>query len=128
VSKFIINPKFKSKFNNAMREVVANTTDKLAEFSRQVIETDRYWEGWVTSNPVRDIVDTNAMNESMTTELVTSNKGRISWFAVYAIYVYYGYVTQTGARIPPRMWVHIALMENNLLAEAQEFLNTALNK
>jgi hypothetical protein len=38
---------------------------------------------------------------------------RITWETDYVTYVYFGYTTQSGRRIPPRKWVELAIAEND---------------
>lgn len=111
MGQFILNPKFKQVLEISVGEFAR----EYAQLCRDVIEIERLWLGWETSNPLRDIVDTNALNESMTVEQVNETMWRIGWHVLYVIYVYFGYALPDGRRIPPRQWCQIAIDENNLL-------------
>lgn len=106
------------------RNVFVNLLDQaLEEFAvefsllcRKVIEEERIWDGWETSNPLRDIVDTNALNESMLTDKEQQLSYYVQWATEYVQYVYFGYSLPDGRRIPPRKWAEIAVSENDILS------------
>jgi hypothetical protein len=109
--------KFKEspEFRKAITEALAEFTDEYSLMARKVIEEERVWKDWVTSDPLRDIVDTNALNLSMLVSQVNNYRFRVSWFALYAAYVYFGYSLADGRKIPPRKWAEIAIDENPVL-------------
>jgi hypothetical protein len=111
LATFKENPAFRS----AISEGLGEFTTEYSLMARKVIEDERLWKDWITSNPLRDIVDTNALNLSMLVSQVNSYKFRVSWFALYAAYVYFGYTTQSGKRIPARPWADIVIDENPVL-------------
>lgn len=94
---------------------------------RKVIEEDRLWEGWETSNPLRDIVDTNAMNESIEVYKDRLLSYYVSWATDYVLYVYFGYALPSGQRIPPRRWAEIAVDENEVLEIFGDILRKRLS-
>jgi len=102
-------------FRQAITEALGEFTVEYSLMARKVIEEERLWKDWVTSNPLRDIIDSNALNLSMLVSQVDNYRFRVSWFALYAAYVYFGYTTQSGKRIPPRRWCDIAIEENPVL-------------
>jgi hypothetical protein len=102
-------------FRGAISEALSEFTNEYSLMCRKVIEEERLWKDWVTSNPLRDIVDTNALNLSMLVSQVDNYRYRVSWFALYAAYVYFGSTTQSGKRIPDRKWCDLAIDENPVL-------------
>lgn len=111
MAKFIVNPKFKT----ALMESAKEFSKEYAQLCRNVIETERLWRDWETSNPLRDIVDSGDLNESMTVEQIDAMSWRIAWSTAYVVYVFFGYTLASGRRIPARQWTQIAIDENNLL-------------
>lgn len=122
MASFKLNPDFEEALNGALEEFVR----EFAQACRDVIEIERYWDGWTTSNPLRDIVDTNALNVSMEVFQVKTLTYRIRWATAYVVYVYLGYALQDGRRIPARKWVEIAMNENDLLSSAAQIINDVL--
>lgn len=117
---FKLNPTSQAQLQAAIDGKLELVALKLAEKCRQVIETERFVQGWTTSDPVRDIVDTGELDNSMQVERVSPLLYRITWSTPYVVYVYMGYTTTRGNRIPGRPWVQWAIDENNwdaLLAE-----------
>jgi hypothetical protein len=130
VDEFNMTVKFKENpaFRQAISEALGEFTDEFSLMSRKVIEEERLWDNWVTSNPLRDIVDSNALNLSMLVSQVDNYRYRVSWFALYAAYVYFGHQTQSGKRIPPRRWADIAVEENPVLEIFAGILRKKLNQ
>lgn len=111
MATFTINPKFKQ----ALSQSAEGFAHEFSLLCREVIEVERLWANWETSNPLRDIVDTNALNESMSVDQVDEMLWRISWATLYVVYVYMGYALADGRRIPARRWVQITIDENDTL-------------
>lgn len=109
---FRMRPGAKEELNNALLEVLDALTEAIYTEATRIIETERYWADWTTSDPNRDIVDTNALNKSGQIIELSKYKRRIRYATEYVIYVYFGHLTPSGARIPPRMWLHLAIDEN----------------
>lgn len=105
-----------AEFYKTLDAALAEFTYEFSLLCRKVIETDRLWEGWETSNPLRDIVDTNAINESMSSVEESSLYYAVQWATEYVLYVYFGYALPDGRRIPPRKWAQLAVDENDTLA------------
>lgn len=122
-NNFTLDPDFKKNMALVLERTTRDVSQILAEKSREVIETTRTWDDWTTSDPTRDIVDTNEMNQSMTIEQVSSFLWRITWNTSYVIFVYFGHATPSGNRIPARRWVHIAIAENDFQAIVQKCFN-----
>jgi hypothetical protein len=121
---FKINPEFQHKLDEALQEFVY----AFAQACRDVIELERYWEGWETSNPIRDIVDTNALNASLTITQIKMHTYRIRWATAYVVYVYMGYALSDGRNIPARKWVDVAMAENDFYSVATHIFNEVLSK
>jgi hypothetical protein len=109
MSRFIINPQFKQELVKALddwTQAIFNKTD-------DVISIPRYWENWETSNPFRDIVDTEDLRNSGQISKLAVFKRSISWQVPYVGYVYYGFTLVDGRTIPDRQWIQVAYEENN---------------
>jgi hypothetical protein len=119
-----MNPEFKHQLDEALQEF----TYTFAQACRDVIEIERVWENWTVTNPLRDIVDSNALNASMTVTQIRPLTYRIRWATDYVVYVYWGYTMQNGRRIPSRKWVNIAMQENDLYSVATHTFNEILAK
>lgn len=102
-------------FRQAISEALGEFTEEYSLMARKVIEEERIWQGWETSNPLRDIIDTEALNLSMLVSQVDNYRFRVSWFALYAAYVYFGHSLADGRKIPARRWCNIAIAENPVL-------------
>lgn len=117
----------KEKFYNILDAALEEFAQEFALLCRKVIETERTWEDWETSNPLRDIVDTNKMNESMQVNKEDMLSYLVSWATEYVQYVYFGYSLQDGRRIPARKWAEIAVDENDVLTLFGQILKRHLN-
>lgn len=109
MSKFTLNPNFKSQLSSALDDWI----EEIFQKTDDVIATPRYWEGWTTSNPFRDIVDTEDLRNSGEKLKISQFKGVIKWSTSYVGYVYYGFTLADGRTIPSRKWVEVAESENN---------------
>lgn len=124
MATFKENPKFRQAITAALSEF----TDEYSLMARKVIEEERLWANWTTSNPLRDIVDTNALNLSMLTTQINNYRFRVSWYALYAVYVYFGYSLPDGRKIPSRPWAEIAIDENPVLDIFSDILRQKLRQ
>jgi hypothetical protein len=115
-------------FRKAITEALSDFTGEYSLMARKVIEEERIWKDWTTSNPLRDIVDTNALNLSMLVSQTDNYRFRVSWFALYAAYVYFGYTLANGRKIPSRRWAEIAIDENPVLDIFAGILRKKLNQ
>ena len=122
MSKFKQNPKLHKTLDIALNRF----SETYAQLARDVIEQPRLWDDWETSNPFRDIIDTNTLNESMTLLKVSNNRYVVKWSTFYVVFVYYGYALADGRRIPPRKWAEIAIYENDLLQIFGQILKALL--
>jgi hypothetical protein len=122
VGKFTVNPNLDKALNQSFEEFV----QEYFLLARKVIETPRTWDGWETSNPYRDIVDTNDLNESGHIHNFQASENMFSatvtWVTDYVALVYFGYSLSDGRRIPSRKWAEIAVYENDLLLLASTIL------
>ncbi len=112
MAKFIRNPNFKVSVVKAYTDFVY----ELFYLMQLIINTPRYWDGWETSDPFRDIVDTGALRDSGNVEKVSQYSSKISWVTEYVGFVYFGYTLRSGRRIPARKWAEITEEENDLYA------------
>lgn len=115
-------------FRQAITEALGEFTTEYSLMARKVIEEERIWKDWTTSNPLRDIVDTDALNLSMLVSQVDNYKFRVSWFALYAAYVYFGYSLADGRKIPSRPWAEITIQENPVLEIFASILRKKLSQ
>jgi hypothetical protein len=115
-------------FRQAITEALGEFTTEYSLMARKVIEEERIWKDWTTSNPLRDIVDTDALNLSMLVSQVNNYKFRVSWFTLYAAYVYFGYSLADGRKIPSRPWAEIAIQENPVLEIFASILRKKLSQ
>lgn len=120
MAKFKPNFEFEKHLEIAFKDIVY----AIFYASQLVINTERYWDGWETSNPNRDIVDTAKLRDSGKVEFISNRKAVISWSTAYVFFVYFGYTLKDGRRIPARKWIHIAIDENNF---PLLFINALLN-
>lgn len=111
MANFILNSEFKYVLSKATEELV----NEYAKLCRDIIQTPRFWEGWETSEPFRDIVDTGALDESMQIYKQATLRYTVTWYTDYVVFVYMGYTLADGRRIPPREWAMLAIYENDLL-------------
>ena len=114
-------------FTELLDRALEEFTTEFSLLCRKVVEEERIWDGWETSNPLRDIVDTNALNESMITDRESQLSHYVQWATEYVQYVYFGYALPDGRRIPPRKWCEIAVDENDILALFASILRKHFN-
>jgi hypothetical protein len=109
MSNFHINPRFVQELQNCIEDWV----DAIAQANDDVISIPRYWEGWQTGNPFRDIIDTEALRNSKTKLKVSNYDYTVTWSVPYIGYVYNGFTLQDGRKIPARKWCEVAEREND---------------
>jgi hypothetical protein len=112
MSHFTLNPSFKRNLEKSFE----TWAQHIFETNDDVIKTPRYWDGWVTSNPFRDIVDTEKLRLSGSLTKLSRFKSTMTWATPYVEYVYFGYMLSDGRRIPDRKWVNVAFAENDYKA------------
>jgi hypothetical protein len=59
---------------------------------------------------------------------VDAYRFRVSWFALYAAYVYWGYSLADGRKIPSIPWAQLAIDENPVLDIFADFLKKKLSQ
>lgn len=103
------------------------------EFNRaneEAITEPRYWgggfgrtfrqNGEIVVGGFRNVVDTSALKDSQSPEIIETGKGRITWDGngeTPAADVHEGYTTESGHRIPARRWTRVAADEGNIVEE-----------
>lgn len=106
-------------YGNAFSRVV----DSLAEECQNVIEETRNWgdfgetkrqSGEVVDGGKRNIVDTGELRDSQHVERIDNTVANIVYDAPYAVFVYGGYTTKSGTRVPGRRWGKVAADRLNL--------------
>ena len=110
MSQLKINPQFEIALYRSVKMFV----QEYFRLATEIIETDRYWDGWETSNPYRDIVDTSDLKNSGRIEQLSESAFKMKWVTDYVTFVYFGYFLQDGRRIPARKWVELVMQENNM--------------
>jgi hypothetical protein len=121
MTTFHINP----RFTQELHEIVEDWVDAIAQANDDVISTPRYWEGWETGNPFRDIIDTEALKNSKTKLKLSNYDYTITWSVPYIGYVYNGFTLQDGRKIPARKWCELAERENDYKDILVKFLKNS---
>ena len=111
MGNFKLNPNFNDWLTNAFSQFV----DDYFALVQEVLNKPRVWEGWETSEPFRDIVDTGDLRDSGVVTQWDQFYYVLSWSTDYVQLVYFGYALADGRRIPPRKWAELAIRENDLL-------------
>lgn len=106
--------KLDNHLERALIESVKSFTQRYFELATAIIENERFWKDWETSNPYRDIVDTGDLKNSGRIIQNSETGFTVAWFTDYVTFVYFGYYLLDGRRIPPRKWAELVIAENDL--------------
>lgn len=105
--------KLSSDFKNQLSKSLAQWAEQIYQATDSVIATPRYWDNWTTSNPFRDIIDSEDLRNSGKLTQVSKFKWNMTWSTAYIFYVYFGYTLADGRQIPDRKFIEVAFDENN---------------
>jgi hypothetical protein len=133
MAKFVSNPAFRPKLDNAIGAALAATVRELEKAMRDSIESAIYFwpnetqrqNGQTVSSP-RDIVDEGSLRDSQIARRIVLRRWEIAWEVAYAVIVLLGFQGVAGNSQPGRDWIRYGLSNIDLSQVFSEELRRIL--